>query len=141
VIDDGERSNRINVLLSHVLLAALSVLEKEKLLRKDSTIPNISLTLALFFRWFSGMERMEYERDDQIVGMIFRLLKKHDVEITGLHKMDFMKKFDDVESLSKANENKVDSNSFSKDKFGYTKRVSWPFALIRSYQEAYLIYR
>jgi hypothetical protein len=118
-------------LLSAVILAALARLEHQNLLTPDSSIPNISLVVALFFRWFANVTDIEDREEDlQIIEMILEIMKKHDMAITGLHKMDFMEKLKlALDGISDDNKSKVNSENLSKDKFDFLGYVSFAHIL------------
>jgi hypothetical protein len=113
--------------LSAVLLAALARLEHQNLLTSNSSIPNISLVVALFFRWFADATDIEDREDDlQMIEVILEIMKKHDMAITGLHKMDFMEKLKlKLDGISDDNKNKVNGPNSHKDKFDYLGYVSF----------------
>jgi hypothetical protein len=118
-MDDGERFNRTALLLVHAMLATLGVLGRENMLIPNSPIPNISLMVALFFRWLHGLE-LDDEEDH--LGMIVAVMEKHNMAIAGLHNMDHMDEFEaaDDEELQSKTKGKL----AGKDQFKYLASVS-----------------
>ncbi|KAF2670535.1 hypothetical protein BT63DRAFT_240737 [Microthyrium microscopicum] len=113
--DDGDRVAKSAIMLASALLAALGVLKQEDLLKPASPIPNISLVVAMFFRWITDFENID--EDEPAIAMIIALMKEQGLEIAGLHDVEFMSKFD--EEIDDDEMERVKSNKKARDPFGF----------------------
>jgi hypothetical protein len=125
VLDDGERVSNTLFGMGMAVLATLNILEQHSLLKADSSIPNIPVTLSLVFQWISTFtDAMDNDLATQCdwPNMIVAYAEKNGIEIKGLYNVDEILEEYGTEDMKKADKKKV-TDPPKADKFSFVTKV------------------